>query len=230
MSRSTFALLVLPCLVSAALLTWSALRQDAGRAGDEPEAFEEGPVRHFPTREMTVASLGMIDRAALAFRARATDGRTYDLGELLARGPVVLTFIKDGCPCSAAAQPYFNALHAAYPSASTLGVIDVEGEEAGRWAEANRPGYPLLCDPAGELIRGYGAENSAYVVLIDPRGRIARHWPGYSAAMLLELGATLAVMTGSPKAALDFRDAPSELYTGCPYDFEEAAATSCPSP
>lgn len=187
------------------------------RSLDPLAAIHEASEKHVVRPEMAAASRAMVDRRAPDFSTIATDGSTYELATLLRRGPVVLTFIKDGCPCSEAAQPAFNNLQAAYPGATVLGVIDLEGPAARRWAERFRAGYPLLLDPAGELVRAYGAENSAYVVLINPEGRIADHWPGYSGPMLRTLGAKLAAFQGADERPFDLADAPTELFSGCPY-------------
>ena len=131
---------------------------------------------------------------------------------------MVLTFIKIGCPCSEAAQPFFNRLRAAYPHARILGVIDGDLGPANLWAKKIRVSYPLLLDPNLQLVRAYGVENSAYVVLVDQKGQIVMHWPGYCASMLQELGATLALLTRSAVRPIDTVDAPVEFYSGCPYD------------
>ena len=168
---------------------------------------------------MATASEAMVERVAPPFDAPAADGRRYRLDELSRRGPLVLTFVKDGCPCSEAAQPFFNRLHAAYPEAEMFGVIDVEAEPATRWAGRFHVTYPLLLDPGLGIIRAYNAENSAYVVLVDAQGRIRKHWPGYSAGMLRELGATLAGLIGTTDRPIDVADAPDEAYSGCPFEF-----------
>lgn len=51
---------------------------------------------------------------------RATDGRTHRLDEMLGGGPVLLTFIKKGCPCSEAAQSSFNYTLEDCPKADVL--------------------------------------------------------------------------------------------------------------
>ena len=73
--------------------------------------------KHVVTPSMAEASRGMVFRQAPAFTLKATDGAEYSLGELIHEGPLLLTFIKIGCPCSEAAQPFFNRLRAAYPHA-----------------------------------------------------------------------------------------------------------------
>ncbi len=199
------------------LYAWSRFGEEQGPSS-VVSVIIEGPEKHLVTREMAEASRGMCGRKAPEFARDASDGKMYALEELTRRGPVILTFIKDGCPCSEAAQPFFNEVRTAYPGATILGVVDVGPGEARRWAARFRVSYPLLLDPGLDLVWAYGVENSAYVILVDPTGRIAGHWPGYSASMLQELGAMLARLSASEEKPLDLSDAPDELYTGCPYD------------
>lgn len=198
------------------LYGWTRFRSGLPE-GRQDLVIIEGPTKHLVTEEMAIAGRTMLDRPAFRFAKPGTDGVTHELDEMLRQGPVLLTFIKQGCPCSEAAQTYFNQIHEAYPRVSMLGVINVEIESAKRWAARFHANYPLLLDPAEELVRGYEVENSAYAVLIDRDGRIVKYWPGYSESMLNQLGSSLARMTGSTERKLDFRDAPTELYTGCPY-------------
>ena len=176
------------------------------------------PAQHVVPKRRIDASLAMLERVAPPFEALATDGKSHTLGELCRTGPVVLTFVKDGCPCSEAAQPFFNQIQAAYPGAEFLGVIDAESEKARRWAKKFRVDYPILLDPACAIVRAYKVENSAYVVLVDARGRILKHWPGYSTSMLRELGATLAELTHTAEKLTNLTDAPIEPFSGCPFD------------
>ena len=67
----------------------------------------EGPQRHLVRPEMLIATAKMTDVVAPAFQDQQTDDSYYDIAELTGDGPVVLVFIKEGCPCSLAAQPFF---------------------------------------------------------------------------------------------------------------------------
>ena len=198
---------------------WVTLRSEWGGADPPGLLIADEPPKHLVTRRMAAASEAMVERIAPPFDTPASDGQRYRLDELCRGGPVVLTFVKDGCPCSESAQRFFNRLHAAYPQAPMFGVIDVEAEQANRWAGRFRVAYPLLLDPGLNIMQNYHAENSAYVVLVDDRGRIRKHWPGYSAGMLRELGATLAGLLGTAERPLDVADAPEEEYSGCPFEF-----------
>jgi peroxiredoxin len=194
------------------------LRAESDAAEAPRVVILESPAKHVVTPKMAEASLTMVERQAPSFEATGTDGRRYLLDDLRREGPVALVFVKDGCPCSEAAQPLFNQIHAAYPGVTFLGVIDAKAKTARRWADTHRVPYPLLLDPDRRIIRNYNIENSAYVVLVDPEGRILKHWPGYSSTMLQELGGALARLVGTAERPLDVTDAPEILYSGCPFD------------
>ena len=205
-------------LVLSILYAWFRLSSELGNWENPTTIITVETAKHVVTPSMAEASRAMVFRQAPAFTLKATDGAEYSLGKLIREGPLVLTFIKIGCPCSEAAQPFFNRLRAAYPHARILGVIDGDLGPANLWAKKIRVSYPLLLDPNLQLVRAYGVENSAYVVLVDQKGQIVMHWPGYCASMLQELGATLALLTRSAVRPIDTVDAPVEFYSGCPYD------------
>jgi hypothetical protein len=88
------------------------------------------------TKEMT-------DVTAPAGRAEATDGSYYDIKELTRDGPAILVFIEDGCPCSQAAQPFFNLLFDAYGEhARFFGVFDGDVTAAKKWAKQISSSFP----------------------------------------------------------------------------------------
>lgn len=217
MKRIPMALLILAAATVAGLYAWARARST--HPPEAPKLIIIEDSKHLVTPQMAEASRAMLARPAPAFAKPATDGKTHRIDDMLEAGPVLLTFIKKGCPCSEAAQSFFNELHAAYPSASMWGVIDQDLGAAGEWAKRFHVAYPLIVDPEEDLVRAYGVENSAYVVVIGRGGEIARHWPGYSGPMLRELGSLMAEMTGSPEKPIDLAEAPDELYTGCPYGF-----------
>ena len=136
-----------------------------------------------------------------------------------ARGrPTVIFFIKEGCPCSEAADPCFRRLHTAYGDrVAFLGVIDGEAPDAERWAWEHDTPYPIIADPELKIVNAYQAERSAYVTLVTSEGTVDRLWPGYSASMLRSLGARLASAAGVTEARLDVSDAPEELTSGCSF-------------
>ena len=146
------------------------------------------------------------------------DGRTLSIADVAQDRVAVLFFIKDGCPCSELAEPYFHRLHAAYGTrAAFIGVIEGMASVAGEWARRHRSPYPVLADPELNVIRACGAERSAYVGVVVQGKAIERLWPGFSAGMLAELGRRLAEKTGLPETPIDVTDAPAALSTGCSF-------------
>ena len=204
--------------VSGGLWLWARSHERSGNAGKHQEIIISGGEKHRVTPEMTVEGREMLNRPAPDFNRNATDGRAHALKELVRRGPVVIAFIKKGCPCSEAAQPFLNNLKSAYPEASILGVIDVGEAEAKLWAEKFHVPFPLIADPGLDLMRSYRTRNSAYVVLVGNDSRIAGYWPGFSKEMFARLGEQLAKLSGLPVRPFDVADAPDDLYSGCPFD------------
>lgn len=177
--------------------------------------------RHRLTPEREAAARENLQRLAPRFVLPSQSGGSYALEQLLRKGPVLLSFIKEGCPCSESAQAYFNRLWAAYPEAVFVGVFDASPGEAERWAARLQVGYPLLIDRELSLVRAYRVEHSATTVVVAPDGRIEGHWPGYSSAYLHEMGRTLAELLGVPERPLEVESAPELPYTGCPYEIGE---------
>jgi peroxiredoxin len=173
---------------------------------------------HPVTTAMTDNARAMSGRRVTTQSAIGSDGRTHAPQDEARGRPVVLVFIRDGCPCSESAEPYFQRLQAAYGErASFLGVIDGDLAMAREWATRHGTSYPILADFERVIIGDCGAERSAYVMLVAPGGTVEAVWPGYSSEMLAEVGARLARITGQAEVALDAEGAPAELVSGCPF-------------
>ena len=174
--------------------------------------------RHLASPEMISAGDRAAGSPAPDFGATGSDGGTYRLSEVAKDGPAVLVFIKDGCPCSRAADPFLGRMQAAGRGwVPFFGVIDGDLGVAGRWAGRMNTAFPILADPEMKIIRAYGAENSAYVAFVGRGGRIEKLWAGYSAAMLRELGERMRPWVRPGMEPFDVSDAPADLYAGCPY-------------
>ncbi|WP_406696515.1 redoxin domain-containing protein [Singulisphaera sp. Ch08] len=132
--------------------------------------------------------------------------------------PAVIIFIKEGCPCSEAAEACFRRLFTAYGEhVAFLGIIDGEAPDAERWIQQHETPYPIVADPDLKVVHAYRAERSAYVAFVTKEGTVDRLWPGYSAGMLRDLGAKLASAVGVPEASFDVSDAPDTLTSGCSF-------------
>ncbi len=209
--------LALFLLIAATAGGLYAFVRSGGRLRGPTVAVSAEPEKHFVTPAMLAATDARANQAAPAFSTIATDGTTYNLVELTARTPVVLVFIKDGCPCSADAQRFFNRLHDAYArEVRFLGVIDADTDGGRAWGQRNRTAFPLLADPDLAIARRFGAESSAYMAVVGRGGSIDHLYPGYSRTMLAEASDRIARLAGVPSVPIDSAGAPDELSTGCP--------------
>jgi hypothetical protein len=146
------------------------------------------------------------------------DGKRRNWKELAAARPVVMVFIKRGCPCSVEFEPFFHRLSRAYRGpVCFVGVIDGGVETARRYSEANRVPYLVLADPRRVLISNFRAENGAYVALVTPAGILDTLWPGCSAEMMLELSRRIAHLAGIKEQRIETTGLPNVLTTGCPF-------------
>ena len=219
MKRSTAILFVGLFLSLGVVYAWARLRAEMPWLQTEIVEVSEPPETHLVTPAMLAATEKMAKLPAPAFDAEATDGASYRLEDTLGKRPLVLVFIKDGCPCSRAAEPFFNRLHAAYKDeVQFLGVIDVDMTTAKTWATVNRVPFPVLADPEFQIIHAYKAESSAYVALVSKDGTIETLWPGYSGSMLTEASEALARLSGREVKSINATDGPTVLTTGCSFE------------
>jgi peroxiredoxin len=148
----------------------------------------------------------------------AHDGRCRTWQELSGGHPVVVVFIKKGCPCNVEFEPFFHRLYQAYrASVHFVGVIDAGVETARQYAEDNHVPYLVLADSERALISRLRAENGAYVALVTPAEVLDTLWPGYSAEMMCELSRRIAKLAGVEEEPVDTTGLPSALTTGCPF-------------
>ncbi len=174
---------------------------------------------HLATEAMIRQAEGKAAIVAPRIVAKDGQGIEHDTDTDLAGRSLVLVFIKNGCPCSVAAQPFFERISEAFAGETEfLGVIDGTPETSRAWGEKYRAKMPILADPQLKIVRDYGAESSVYVVLIGPDRRIVRAWPGHSEEMLEELVDLIENLTGRKTKGMSFEEAPGTLMAGCPFD------------
>jgi hypothetical protein len=138
--------------------------------------------------------------------------------ELIGERPLVLVFLKDGCPCNGDIEPVLHRLFAHYgDQARFAALIDGSTETANQYTTANRTPYPVLADPDRSIIRAWQVENGGWIALVRSDGTFEQMFPGYSRDMLQGLNRCLAQLTGLSEAVLSLDDLPGVLTTGCPY-------------
>lgn len=210
-------------LVVVLVVAWAVTLLAVGRRSvDVPRPSRPGRVpanqKHYVTPRQLTSSGAMSGSALGPLTALAQDGKRRDWTELAAARPVVLVFIKEGCPCNVEFEPFFHRLYRAYEgSVRFVGVIDAGAESARQYTEANRVPYPVLADPERAIVNRFRAENGAYVALVTPDGVLDTLWPGCSAEMMRELSRRIAALADVEERPLDTTDLPTALTTGCPF-------------
>jgi len=150
--------------------------------------------------------------------ADAHDGRRLDWQQLSEGRPVLLVFIKDGCPCNAEFDSYLRRVEKLYrDDVRFVGVIDGGVETARRYVERSRVEYPILADADRRLIHRFKARNGCYSALLTADGALDTLWPGYSADALRDLARRIATLTHVAERLPDVADVPAALTTGCPF-------------
>ncbi len=206
-------------VLALAALTWFRLSAPATLPAPPPATPPRSAEEHYVTPGQLADAAYLADAALPPFTAVAHDGSTVAWQDLVASRPVVVVFIKSGCPCSAEFETYFQRLVRAYsPAVGFVGLIDDGPEAARRYAERNHVPYPVLADPERTVIRRFGARNGCAVALVWRGGTVHTLWPGYSADMLAEAGRRTAALAAVPERPLQTDDLPGALRAGCPFE------------
>lgn len=178
--------------------------------------------KHLVTEPMTKKAQARESKTAPDFDLPDTNGKTISLKQLYSEKPVVIYFIKEGCPCSETYEPFIQEFARNYLDvAHFVGVMDGNQDVIKAWSSRFVDPYPILGDPSNKTMNDWEATNSAFTALVDKNGVIVAYWPGYSRWMLEELSEKLSAMTNVPRRRLAILDAPSQLYTGCSFGEED---------
>lgn len=176
------------------------------------------PREHPVTPAMLTAARELGKAPAPEFGLVDTDARWYTLKSLTKEKPLVIFFVELECPCCKGAKVFIDRIKERYGDVcNVVGVINAEPPVAKAWANAVRPDFPILCDPGMTTIRDYKAVSGIYTTLLAPGGRIVKAYPGYSQAMLSEMGRKIERLTGIEARELKVSDAPKEMLAGCAF-------------
>lgn len=210
----------------ATLWTMGALRAARPPLPGLERAAENGvprtdhtPEKHYVTPRQLAEANALVNRTISVTRATDQDGRGLGWDELSRGQPVVLVFLKEGCPCNEDFEPFFQRVERLYRGKVRFaGVMDAGTEAARRYARQQQVPYPVLADPGREIIRACRAENGGYVVLLTSAGVIDGSWPGCSADTLRALGRRIARLAGLEERPLDVTGMSGAFTTGCPFE------------
>jgi hypothetical protein len=199
---------------------WSFRPEPAESRPATPARPSEAEVHYVTPRQLT--SSGALAATALPILTATTDrDERFTWPRPEERRPLLLVFIKAGCPCSVELEPFFHRLQRAYADVAVfVGVIDADVATARRYAEANATPYAILADAQRQLIQRLHAENGAYVALLTAapnEATVDSLWPGCSGELVTQMGRRLAALAGVAERPLDVSGLPSAPITGCPF-------------
>jgi hypothetical protein len=211
---------ILAAFGGVAVVLWTSGTFGATRPG--PRGAAAGPdharEKHFVSPRQLADSNAMLNRVVDVLGVAGSGGLRPGWDELSGGRPVVLVFIKQGCPCSVEFEPFFQRVERLYRGVVRFaGVIDAGETAVRRYAAEQHVPYPVLADPERHIIRRLRAENGGYFVLLTPEGTIDGFWPGCSAEGMRELGRRIARRAGLEERPLDVSGMPGPLTTGCPF-------------
>jgi hypothetical protein len=181
---------------------------------------------HYVTPRQLTDSAAVATTAVPFFTATTDRDQSFTWPLPHDRRPLLLVFIKEGCPCNVELEPFFHRLERSYADVVRIaGVIDADVRTARHYAEANATPYPILADPQRQIIHRLRAENGAYVALLAlpgigvPAGpTIDSLWPGCSGEMFIQMSRRIAATAGVAERPLDVSGLPSAAVTGCPFE------------
>lgn len=206
-----------------AAVAWATLLCLAGRERGAVPARDIVPAKlavakHFVTPDQLVECGVLSERRIEPFSADAHDGARFKWPAPERARPLVLVFIKNGCPCNVEFEPFFHRLERQYRDAADfIGVIDADADSARTYAAANKVPYRVLADPDRTIIERFEAKHGGYVALLGINSRLDTLWPGCSAEMMQALGRRIAALRALAERPIDVSDMPKVLTTGCPF-------------
>jgi hypothetical protein len=211
-------------LAACSAIAWAGLSWLSDR-GTDASSPRPTPVpglageKHYVTPAQLAESGSWGNRQVGAFSAVAHDGKPFAWSGKSQARPLVLVFIRQGCPCNGDLEPFFQRLAGQYGDvADFAGVIDAGADTARAYAMGQKTPYRVLADPDRALIARFQARNGGYIALLRPEGCVDTLWPGYSAEMMRELGRRIAELGAIPERPLDVAGLPGALTTGCPFE------------
>ncbi|MGV3614079.1 MAG: peroxiredoxin family protein [Fimbriimonas sp.] len=210
-----------PLLLLGALYgyaAWANARLPAPEVDPAASLVFRAPREHPVSPAMLAAARELGKAPAPAFGLVDTEARWYTLAALTKDKPLVLFFVELECPCCKGAKVFVDRIQERYGDVcNVVGVINAEPPVAKAWANAVQPAFPVLCDPGMETIRAYKAVAGVYTTLVAPGGRVVKAYPGYSQAMLTEMGRKIERLTGIAPHTLKVADAPPDMLAGCTF-------------
>lgn len=195
----------------------NANRAEAIYGKDDPQMVL---VRHDVTEEMQKAADALERTPMPSINEVDHEAHPVLSGDFKSGIPTVLVFVKNECPCSLEAQPFFNRMAKAFGGdVQFMAAIDADSRDAAAYAEFTVTPYRVLADQDMSTIKAMGAQASASVALIDGNGQVVKVWAGYSASILRQINFLAGTLAKTGPVEFDQAGAPEQLTAGCAYEF-----------
>jgi peroxiredoxin len=115
--------------------------------------------------------------APLTFQLRDTQGALHTQAESAGDKAVVLFFTTTDCPGANSYVPEMNRIHDAYAARGVAFYavqtdLTIPAGDVAKYARDFHYAYPLLLDPAQQLVRRTGASTTPQVAILAPDGKL----------------------------------------------------------
>ncbi|HEY8478137.1 MAG TPA: TlpA disulfide reductase family protein [Chloroflexota bacterium] len=137
---------------------------------------------------------------APTFELTDAEGRRYRLRDALSAGPLLLVFIKTGCPACHLAAPYLRRLREVYPQTGwNLWAISQDPADASRaFAAQHEWTFPVLVDaPSLAVSRAFDPPGTPTYYLIAPSGDVEAVTTSFSKSDLNSIAERIATAVGA---------------------------------
>jgi peroxiredoxin len=132
---------------------------------------------------------------APGFSLKGLDAKSYSLGTLMERGPVVAAFFKISCPVCQFTFPFLERLYKRYggDDVTFLGISQDDARATKKFAQEYGLTFPMLLEEDGYPVsNGYGLTNVPTIFLIDTEGTVTVSSMGFDKKDLETIAAELA--------------------------------------
>jgi peroxiredoxin len=145
-------------------------------------------------------------QVAPEFELATLDGKTFQLKDALAHGPVVLAFFKVSCPTCHYAFPFYERVYQAYRNKHVTLVGVSQNDAAGTAAFAKQFGvtFPILLDDTRRypVSNAYKLTNVPTIFWVAQDGEIEISSVGWSRADFEQVNRKIAEAASIPTVAL----------------------------
>lgn len=143
---------------------------------------------------------------APGFSMKGLDSKTYSLGSLMDRGPVLAAFFKVSCPVCQFTFPFLERmfkLYGGHNRVTFLGISQDDARDTKRFADDYGLTFPMVMDDKGYPVSSaYGLTNVPTILLIDTEGVVKISTSGFVRADLESIASEIATVCQLAPAVL----------------------------